>query len=288
MIKKNPQAKSHLQFITEVKELYGDEYSVLSLYYNNKTKITVRHNSPRCNYHILYPRPDNFLANHGCEICSHSSSTSFAEQFIYLLLKTIIPEIENSVKFDNRECDMYIPLLNVGIQYDGYRYHQDTIKDNSFNDLFFQKGGILLIRIREQGCPAICERDNLILINRENSYTRPKALNRICREIIRIINQKTNSHYPMPSLPDETLCQIEKKANERVIATDRYDKLLNELISFYCANRRLPVNYKKRDSYERKLAGRIYYAKKRHIFPENLIDFINTRITDNYSIRQSQ
>lgn len=130
---KRNRAKSHDTFVEEVYQLCGNEFSILSRYHNNKQKIAIRHNSPVCNFHVSYRSPNNFLCRPSCSKCSHSSSTSFAEQYIYLIMKKIIPETENSVRFGNRECDIYIPSLKIGIQYDGAYYHQETSKDISFN-----------------------------------------------------------------------------------------------------------------------------------------------------------
>ena len=50
------------------------------------------------------------------------------------------------------EADIYIPSLSVAIEYDGYKWHQNSEKDKR-KDLLLANHGILLIRIREIGCP---------------------------------------------------------------------------------------------------------------------------------------
>lgn len=62
--------KTHKEFIEEVKERYGNEYEILSTYINAKTKILVKHNCEKCNFHEWHITPYNLLNNgHGCPIC---------------------------------------------------------------------------------------------------------------------------------------------------------------------------------------------------------------------------
>ena len=61
-----PSRKTHEQFILDVKSKYGDEYTVLGSYSNNKTKILVRHNTCGNEYDV---RPDKFLQGRRCFKC---------------------------------------------------------------------------------------------------------------------------------------------------------------------------------------------------------------------------
>ncbi|PGW27102.1 hypothetical protein [Bacillus cereus] len=62
--------KTHEEFIAEVKERVGDEYTVLGQYVNADTKIMIRHNSSQCenNEHLFVPY--QFLGSgYRCPIC---------------------------------------------------------------------------------------------------------------------------------------------------------------------------------------------------------------------------
>ncbi|MDU4051201.1 MAG: hypothetical protein E7H33_09815 [Clostridium perfringens] len=59
--------KTHEKFIQEIKDKYSDEYEVIGIYINNKTKIKVKHN--KCGYEWKI-RPYHFLDNHGCPKCA--------------------------------------------------------------------------------------------------------------------------------------------------------------------------------------------------------------------------
>lgn len=49
---------------------------------------------------------------------------------------------------EGKELDIYIPELKAGIEYDGKRFHTNREKERK-KDLFFQKKGIRVIRIKE-------------------------------------------------------------------------------------------------------------------------------------------
>ena len=61
--------KTTEDFKNEVKELVGDEYTVLGEYKNGKTKILIRHNCEECNNYEYYVTPLHFLNNRRCPRC---------------------------------------------------------------------------------------------------------------------------------------------------------------------------------------------------------------------------
>lgn len=70
--------KSHSQFISDVRSLYGDEYIILGRYVGNKKKIPVMH---RICGHIFYPTPNNLLCRHKCFECNGPKKLTH-EQFV--------------------------------------------------------------------------------------------------------------------------------------------------------------------------------------------------------------
>lgn len=57
--------KSHEQFIKEVLEKHGEDYTIISLYVNSSTKVDVKH---KCG-HTYDVLPHNILAGYGCPKC---------------------------------------------------------------------------------------------------------------------------------------------------------------------------------------------------------------------------
>lgn len=62
---------THDEFLQIIKNLVNDEYTVLSSYKNNKTKVKFIHNSNKCNFHQFEMTPQAFI-NQGqrCPMCS--------------------------------------------------------------------------------------------------------------------------------------------------------------------------------------------------------------------------
>ncbi|MGU8679077.1 hypothetical protein ACV3Q3_13040 [Clostridium perfringens] len=57
-------------FKNEILNKYGDEYIVLGEYINAKTKILIKHNCKKCNYHEWKITPNSLLTGRGCPVCS--------------------------------------------------------------------------------------------------------------------------------------------------------------------------------------------------------------------------
>ncbi|ELP5177572.1 hypothetical protein ACV30U_14755 [Clostridium perfringens] len=64
------KAKTHREFLEEVKNKFHGEYIVLGQYKNWKTKILVRHNCDNCKKYEWEIAPTNLLKGYGCPICS--------------------------------------------------------------------------------------------------------------------------------------------------------------------------------------------------------------------------
>lgn len=62
--------KTHEEFVQEVYELVGNEYSVMGDYINNYTKILMRHNCKECNFHEWEMEPRSFLRGTRCPKCA--------------------------------------------------------------------------------------------------------------------------------------------------------------------------------------------------------------------------
>lgn len=94
--------------------------------------------------------PHTRLYGSGCPKCSSERQTSFPEQAILFYLSKVT-EADSRTKIDGFELDVYLPRLNVGIEYDGILYHsseKSKIKEEKKNKFFLEKG-IRLIRIKE-------------------------------------------------------------------------------------------------------------------------------------------
>jgi very-short-patch-repair endonuclease len=101
----------------------------------------------------------------GCPMCAKELQSSFPEKAVYFYIKKIFRDaIANyrSNQLNTFELDIFIPSLQIGVEYDGDRWHRSSEKDLQKNKLCAQMG-IVLIRIREPNCP--------ILLDNLSSYT---------------------------------------------------------------------------------------------------------------------
>lgn len=91
----------------------------------------------------------------GCSICNKERRTSFPEKAIYYYVKKEFSDAEENLRFNwlgKGELDMFIPSLNVGIEYDGYNWHKDINKDLKKDTACFNNN-VDLIRVRVDECP---------------------------------------------------------------------------------------------------------------------------------------
>ncbi len=93
--------------------------------------------------------------NLGCSHCSKERRVSFPEKAIFFYLQKLFPDIEEQKHFSwlkRKELDIFIPSLNLAIEYDGEFWHKKQIRDIEKEELCI-KHGVSLIRIREPKCP---------------------------------------------------------------------------------------------------------------------------------------
>ena len=94
------------------------------------------------------------VRGNGCPECSKERRSSFPEQAIFYYIKQMYPDAVNGYYPESKlELDIYIPSINIGIEYDGRYYHSsdrkraiDERKNRRVKEL-----GFVLIRIVEEG-----------------------------------------------------------------------------------------------------------------------------------------
>lgn len=100
----------------------------------------------------------------GCSECSKRFQTSLPEQTIRYYVNRYFSNAISGYRpncLNGSEIDVFIPDINVGIEYDGQRYHSQIVRDQE-KDLQCALNGITLIRIREPKCPPIERKDPTI------------------------------------------------------------------------------------------------------------------------------
>lgn len=151
------------EFIAKAKLIHKDKYNYrLVKYVTSNTKIDII-----CPIHGVFSQtPNNHLRDRGCNLCRFSNSTSKVETELILFLENLlnvpIKTNERYAWLNNKELDIYIPSLNLAIEYNGYIYHHSSkgiskFLDNTYVDTEYhldkyklcKENGIDLIHIFE-------------------------------------------------------------------------------------------------------------------------------------------
>lgn len=123
--------------------------------------------SGKCGHRWL-ATPMHRIRGRGCPICADEARTSFPEQAIFFYLKKHFTDAENGNTkiLGGKELDIFIPSINVAVEYDGGVWHKNIKRDNDKNKLCISKG-ITLFRIRDSLCPKMESSDRVKVIECE-------------------------------------------------------------------------------------------------------------------------
>lgn len=109
------------------------------------------------------------------------TGTSFFEQATFYYFSTWF-DGKNRYKIDGVELDIYIPLANIAIEYDGVFWHRNKLQNDNEKDNFCKSRNIKLIRIREHGLPKTNSSINYFLPQKINSKTFDSVIKKIIEE----------------------------------------------------------------------------------------------------------
>lgn len=105
------QSKSPQWFEDKVKELVGDEYSILTPYTRAKNKISMRHNKCGWEWKVT---PDNFLRrNSRCPLCNHNARLT-TEQYKNYIKRVTLGKYELIGEYKNARTKVKIKHLKCG------------------------------------------------------------------------------------------------------------------------------------------------------------------------------
>lgn len=110
----------------------------------------------KCQYgHSWQATAAHRTAGEGCPVCASTLRTSFPEKAIFYYISKKSPDAIGSFRtaaIVPYELDIFLPTMNIAIEYDGEFYHQDISRDLA-KDTLCNKLGIQLLRVREPNCP---------------------------------------------------------------------------------------------------------------------------------------
>ena len=127
------------------------------------------------------------------------SGTSFPEQAIFYFIKQIFPDAINRAKYDIKgekkiELDIYVPSIHVGIEFDGFVYHNETSYSDEEKNLLISKTGMYFIRVREEGLRDLEYNYGEIIhcLSRENDgawWSNYLSLHEVVSKVLQLIKQ---------------------------------------------------------------------------------------------------
>lgn len=142
----------------------------------------------------------NRIAGTMCSRCQ-GASTSFAEQAIYYYIKQMFPNAVNRYidPETEKELDIYIPDLRIGVEYDGYRFHSVLQTEDDEKNRLFNEQGIKLIRVRETDyngtrLPQLSVKIYKTFVYKKN--TRYTGLDSIIEQLVNLISDNDSDIIP--------------------------------------------------------------------------------------------
>lgn len=138
------------EFVAKAREIHGDKY----IYDKTVYKGTYEYLTITCPKHEDFKqRANDHLNGHGCPICGNNMS--IAETDIEKYINSLNIETESKkrgILSNNKEIDIFIPNYNIGIEYNGLKWHSDEFKNKNYHldkTIECEKNGIRLIHIFE-------------------------------------------------------------------------------------------------------------------------------------------
>ena len=189
------QTKTTEEFIKEAKEIHGDKYDYSKVVYKNVlTPVTIL-----CAKHGYFEQvPSYHLNGNGCPKCG--VNLSIAENEIYEYCKSLYPLAEQSNRsmINPYELDIYIPEINVAIEYNGLLWHSEKYKNDRYYHLkklnACKEKGIKLLQIFEDeyvnNKEIVFDKLKHILKKCENQ---PKIMGRKCE--VKQISKKESEEF---------------------------------------------------------------------------------------------
>ncbi len=132
----------------------------------------------------------------GCIQCSKEKRTSYPEQAVCYYISKLFHDTINRYIEDNKELDIYIPSLKIGIEYDGMFFHTSEKAEKERNkDHYFAQKGIRVIRIKEkQGLTSDISIENDTIFYSPNRHY--ISLSTVIATIVKMIYEAKNENVP--------------------------------------------------------------------------------------------
>ena len=160
--------KDNATFLAQLAKI-NSMITPLEPYINARKKILCRCN---CCKNEWPATPDKLLQGNSCPNCDKRNKTSFPEQAIYFYVQKVYSDAVDRYYLPNSktEIDIFIPSINVGIEYDGVYWHKSKANQEVRKYQKCQENGVTLYRMRESTKPADDIADAIIIRQRPYNF----------------------------------------------------------------------------------------------------------------------
>ncbi len=169
--------------------------------------------------------PINNRKGKPCAKCNALVGTSESEQFVFFYVKKAFKKAINRFKASwlkpYAEIDIFIPEINVAIEYDGQKWHSCIEKDEDKNRTI-RNHGIDIIRFREEMCPPLTDGCYVIPVKRCDDASLALGIKKLFDYL--------NNHY---NASIEMTIDFEK---DRLEVLSLYRKSIGENSLYYSVN----------------------------------------------------
>lgn len=129
---------------------------------------------------------NNRSSGRNCPTCSNKSSRN--EIRLLTELKALFGNVLSRCKLEQYEVDIFLPDLDVAIEYDGWWWHKDSHEKDRRKQVDVTNAGFKLIRVRETPLPSITLKD--IFVDGGATISKPDVAS-----VVRLISEAHHIHY---------------------------------------------------------------------------------------------
>lgn len=161
------------------------------------------------------------------------SGTSFPEQAISFFIKQNGIEVVNRhlINFGkkNYELDIFLPQLNLGVEYDGVFWHSKKVDKDIKKNEVMEKSNITLVRIREKGLKptGIKNGKEIILTDLINNTCLANCINELFLYI------ESLSQLKIPSIQAEDIAKNKLLIQKQYAMSYKNDSVANHWLNFF-------------------------------------------------------
>ena len=215
---------------------------------NNSSNKPIWWQCKRFPNHVWKTTVDCRTRKHGkntnCPKCGSARQTSKPEMRILSELRSIFSNIISRKKINKYEIDIFLPDLNIGIEYDGIFYHQKKSDFDFKKNKELESHGLKILRVREKPLKKINTDD--VIVSEEKLYK--KDINYLLQNIIKntsklseIEIEKIDNYLNKKNFVNNTLFQVYLKSFPSPLPEHSLKKLCPEIAKEWHPTKNKPL-----------------------------------------------